>query len=84
MHSQILINPFNVTPELTEAVISQKAEKQSFLPPPPLNPTFLTPSPTVETTPQQCPKRKRRRIQFLNYLDDHNGHGKTAEETKSA
>ena len=69
------LNPFNVTPELTEAVISQKPEKESFTPPP-LNPAFLSPSPTVETTPQQGPKRKRRRIQFLNYLDDHNAHGK--------
>ena len=69
------LNPFNVTPELTEAVISQKPEKESFTSPP-LNPAFLTPSPTVETTPQQGPKRKRRRIQCLNYLDDHNAHGK--------
>ena len=70
------LNPFNVTPELTEAVISQKPEKESFIPPPPLNPAFMTPPPTVETTPQQGPKRKRRWIQFLNYLDDHNAYGK--------
>jgi len=70
------LNPFNVTPELTEAVISQKPEKESFTLPPPLNPAFLTPSPTVETTPQKGSKRKRRWIQFLNYLDDHNAHDK--------
>ena len=70
------LNPFNVTPELTQAAISQKPDKESFTPPPPLNPAFLTPPPTVETPSQQGPKRKRRRIQFLNYLDDHNAHGK--------
>ena len=30
----------------------------------------------VETPSQQGPKRKRRRIQFSNYLDDHNAHSK--------
>ena len=65
------LNPFNVTPELTQAAISQKPDKESLTPPPPLNPAFLTPPPTVETPSQQGPKRKRRRIQFLNYLDDH-------------
>ena len=33
-----------------------------------LNPAFLTPPPTVGTPSQQGPKRKRRRIQFVNYL----------------
>ena len=70
------LNPFNVTPELTQAAISQKPDKESLTPPPPLNPAFLTPPPTVETPSQQGPKRKRRRIQFLNYLDDHNAHAK--------
>ena len=56
--------------------VSQKPEKESLTPPPPLNPVFLTPPPTVETPSQQGPKRKRRRSQFLNYLDDHNAHGK--------
>ena len=69
-------NPFNVTPELTQAAITQNPKKESITPPPPSNPAFLTPPPTVETPSQQCPKRKRRRIQFLNYLDDHNAHGK--------
>ena len=41
-----------------------------------LSPAFLTPSPTVETPSQQGPKRKRRRIQFVNYLDDHKAHAK--------
>ena len=44
--------------------------------PPPLNPAFLTPPPTVQTPSQKGPKRKRLRIQFLNYLDDHNAHAK--------
>ena len=70
------LNPFNVTPELTQAAISQKPDKESLTPPPPLNPAFLTPPPTVQTPSQKGPKRKRRRIQFLNYLDDHNAHGK--------
>ena len=61
---------------LTEAAISQKPDKESLTPPPPLNPAFLTPPPTVETPSQHDPKRKRRRIQFLNYLDDHKSHGK--------
>ena len=42
------LNPFNVTPELTQAAISQKPEKGNFTPPP-LNPAFLIPPPTVET-----------------------------------
>ena len=53
------LNPFNVTPELTQAAISQKLDKESLTPPPPLNPAFLTPPPTVETPSQQGPKRKR-------------------------
>ena len=70
------VNLFNVTPELTQAAISKKPDKESLTPPPPLNPSFLTPPPTVETPSQQGPKRKRRRIQFVNYLDDHKSHGK--------
>ena len=31
------LNPFNVTPELTEAAISQKPDKESLTPPPPLH-----------------------------------------------
>ena len=71
-----LPHPFNITPELTQAAISQKPEKESFIPPPPLNPAFLTPRPTIGTASQQGLKRKRRRTQFLNYLDDHNAHEK--------
>ena len=41
------LNLFNVTPELTQAAISQKPDKESLTPPPPLNPAFLTPPPTV-------------------------------------
>ena len=54
----------------------RNTEKESLSPPPPLNPAFLTHPLTVETPSQQGPKRRRRRIQFLNYLDDHNAHGK--------
>ena len=56
--------------------ISQKLDKENLAPPPRLNPAFLTPPPTVETPSQQGPKRKRRRIQFVNYLDDHKAHAK--------
>ncbi|CAH3171823.1 unnamed protein product [Porites lobata] len=70
------LNPFNVTPELTQAAMSQKPDKESLTPPPPLHPALLTPPPTVETASQQGPKRKRRRIQFVNYLDDDKAHAK--------
>ena len=70
------LKPFNATPELTQAAISQKPDKESLTPPPPLNPAFLTPPPTVGTPSQQGPKRKRGRIQFVNYLDDHKSHAK--------
>ena len=69
-------NPFNVKPELTQAAISKKPDQESLTPPPPLNPAFLTRPPTVEIPSQQGPKRKRRRIQFVNYLDDHKAHAK--------
>ena len=70
------LNPFNETPELKQAAVSQKPDKESLTPPPPLNPAFLTPPPTVETPSQQGPKRKRRWIQFVNYLDDNKAHAK--------
>ena len=71
------LNPFNVTPELTQAAISQKPDKESLTPPPaPLKPAFLTSPSTVETPSQQGLKRKRRRIQFVNYLDYDKAHGK--------
>ena len=70
------LNPFNVTPELKQAAISQKPYKESLTPAPPSNPAFLTPPPTVETPSQQAPKQKRRRILFVNYLDDHEAYGK--------
>ena len=76
------LNPFNVTPKLTQVAILQKPEKKA--PPhhhPQIHPAFLTPSPKVET-PSQVPKRKRRRIQFVNYLNDHNAHGKQRKRTR--
>ena len=76
------LNLFNVTPELTQAAISQKPDKESLTPPPPLNPAFLTPPPTVKTPSQQGAKRKRRRIQFPNYLDDHKSHGKQLKKRR--
>ena len=75
------LNPFNVTPELTQ--VSQKPDKESLTPPPPLNPAFLTAAPTVETPSQQGPKCKRRRIQFVNYLDDHKAHSRTKFSPRS-
>ena len=76
------LNPFNETPELTQAAISQKPGKESLTPPPPLNPALLTPPPTVETPSQQGPKRKRRRIQFVNYLDDHKARAKQLKKRR--
>ena len=70
------LNPFNVTAGLKQAAILQKPETEGSTAPPSLNPYFLTPPSTVET-PSQAPKRKRRRIQFVNYLDDDDdAHGK--------
>ena len=78
-----LSTPFDVTRELTQVAISKKnPNKESLTPPAPLNPAFLTPPPTVETPSQQGPKRKRRRIQFLNYLDDHKSHGKQLKKRR--
>ncbi|CAH3019609.1 unnamed protein product [Porites evermanni] len=76
------LNPFNETPELTQAAISQKPDKESLTPPPPLNPALLNPLPTVDTPSQQGPKRKRRRIQFVNYLDDHKAHAKQLKKRR--
>ena len=59
----------------------QKSENESSNQPLTLNPGFLTPPPTVET-PSQGPKRKRRRIQFVNYLDDHKSHGKQLKKRR--
>ena len=78
-----LLNPFYVTPDLKQAAILQKPEKVSSTPPAPLNPSFLTPPPTVET-PSQGPKRKRRRIKFVKYLYDHHECSWQSEETNSA
>ena len=70
------LNPFNVTPALKQAAILQKPETEGSTAPPSLNPYFVTPPSTVET-PSQAPKRKRRRIHFVNYLDDDDdAHGK--------
>ena len=73
--SYLADNVTNVTPELTQAAISQKPDKESLTPPPPLKPAFLTSPSTVETL-QQGLKSKRRRIQFVKYLDDDKAHGK--------
>ena len=65
------LNAFNLTPNLKQAAILQ-TPKALIATPPPLNPAILTPPPTVET-PSPMPaaqKRKRQRIQFVNYLDD--------------
>ena len=70
------LNRFNVTPESTQAAISQKPYKESITFPLPSSPAFLIPLPTLETPSQQDPKRKRRRIQLMNYLNDQKAHGK--------
>ena len=65
------LNAFNVTPNLKQAAILQ-TPKALIATPPSLNPAILTPPPTVETPSPMpaAPKRKRQRIQFVNYLDD--------------
>ena len=65
------LNAFNLTPNLKQAAILQ-TPKALIATPPPLNPAILTPPPTVETPSPMpaAPKRKRQRIQFVNYLDD--------------
>ena len=65
------LNAFNVTPNLNKVVILQ-TPKALIATPPPLNPAILTPPPTVEAPSPMpaAPKRKRQRIQFVNYLDD--------------
>ena len=62
------LNPFNTTPKLNQPSI---LPKPTTLRSTPLisNPSILTPPPTIET-PSQGPKRKRRCIHFVNYLDD--------------
>jgi len=63
------LNPFNVAPNLNEAIVLHGPEPEA---PIPLNPVLLTPPPTVKTPSpmSSAPKRKRRRIHFVNYLDD--------------
>ena len=65
------LNLFNVTPNLNQAAILQELKVVSSTPPP-LIPAILTPPPTVEIPSQMPgePKRKRRRINFVNYLGD--------------
>ena len=77
------LNAFNVTPNLNQAstgdsitvtVLSTPPTPKALIAtPPPLNPTILTPPPTVQTPSPMpaAPKRKRQRIQFVNYLGDH-------------
>jgi len=56
------------------AILNQEAISQGPKPvaPTPLNPAILTPPPIVKTPPPMpsTPKRKRKRIHFVNYLDD--------------
>jgi len=63
------LNPFNVAPNLKEAIVLQGPEPEA---PTPLNPALLTPLPTVKTPSpmSSAPKRKRRQIHFVNHLDD--------------
>ena len=65
------LNAFNVIPNLNQEAILQ-THKALIATQPPLNHAILTPPPTVETPSSMTasPKRKRSRIQFLNYLDD--------------
>jgi len=63
------LNPFNVAPNLNEATVLPGPEPEA---PTPLNPALMTPPPKVKTPSPMpsAPKRKRRRIHFVNYLDD--------------
>ena len=63
------LNPFNVAPNLNEATVLQEPEPEA---PTPLNPALLNPPLTVNTPSPMpsAPKRKRRRIHFVNYLGD--------------
>jgi len=63
------LNPFNVAPNLNEATVLQGPEPVA---PTQLNPALLTPSPIVKTPSlmPSTPKRKRRRIHFVNFLDN--------------
>ena len=65
------LNPFNVAPNLNEATVLQGPEPEA---PTPLNPTLLTPPPTVKTpSPLPSPPKRKRNglhLNFVNYLDD--------------
>ena len=77
------LNPFSVTPNLNQAAILPEPEVVSATLPP-LNPAILTPPPTVEITSPMpaAPKRKRRRINFVNYLDDDDDYRKQRRQTR--
>jgi len=66
------LNLIKVAPNLSEATILQGPEPEASTP---LNPAILTPPPTVKTLSSSspmpsAPKRKRKRIHSVNYLDD--------------
>ena len=77
------LNLFNVTSNLNQAAILQEPKVVSSTPPP-LNPAILTPPPTVEIPSQMpgVPKRKRRRINFVNYLGDDDDYHKQRRQTR--
>ena len=60
------LNPFNVAPNLNQGATLQGPKAVT---PTPLNPSILTPPPTVKSlSPMPSPpKRKRQRIHFVNY-----------------
>ena len=45
----LIVISIDPVPELTQAALSQKPDKESLTPTPPLNPAFLIPPPTDET-----------------------------------
>ena len=77
------LNPFSVTPNLNQAAILPEPEVVSATLPH-LNPAILTPPPTVEIPSPMpaAPKRKRRRINFVNYLDDDDDYRKQRRQTR--
>ena len=77
------LNPFSVTPNLNQAAILPEPKVISATLPP-LNPAILTPPLTVEIPSPMpaAPKRKQRRINFVNYLGDDDDYRKQRRQTR--
>ena len=78
------LNPFNVTPELSQAAISQKPEKESLTPPPPLNTCFPDLSSHTRNPITTRPEAQKASDSNLKLLGWSQCSCQAAEETKSA